>query len=53
MPSQFGHTLPLSPRSLAGRTVLEGRVVHIADVCTDDMRREFPASAHTMSRVPT
>ena len=40
--------LPLSPRTMTGRAILDARVLHIHAVCTAENRAEFPASAHTM-----
>jgi signal transduction histidine kinase len=48
-----GSTLPLSAHTMTGRTVLAAGMLHIHDVCTDEIRREFPASAHTTSNFPT
>ena len=49
----LGGTLPLSPRTMTGRAILDARVLHIHDVCTAESRSEFPESAHTMSGHPT
>ena len=50
---QLGATLPLSAQTMTGRAILNASVLHIHDVRTDENRREFPASAHTMSDYPT
>jgi len=49
----IGSVLPLSPRTMTGRAILDARVLHIHDVRTAENRVEFPASAHTMSDYPT
>jgi len=41
---QVGRTLPITRNTMAGRTVLDGHVIHIANVDTDENRREFPES---------
>jgi len=41
---QVGRTLPITRNTMTGRTVLDGRVIHIANVDTDENRREFPES---------
>ena len=41
---QVGRTLPITRNTMTGRTVLDGHVIHIADVDTDENRREFPES---------
>jgi len=42
---QVGRSLPITPHTMTGRTVLAGLVIHIADVNRDEVRREFPESA--------
>jgi GAF domain-containing protein len=49
----LGGTLPLSPRTMTGRAILDARVLHIHNVRTDENRREYPGSAHTMLTNPT
>jgi len=41
---QVGRTLPITRNTMTGRTVLDGHVIHIANVDTDENRREFPES---------
>jgi len=43
-PQVVGRTLPITRNSMTGRTVLDGQVIHIANVDTDENRREFPGS---------
>jgi two-component system, NtrC family, sensor kinase len=37
-------TIPLAATIVSGRAVLDGRVIHVEDAHTDEMRREYPDS---------